>query len=371
MTARTVSRRSALLLPLAVALPGRARAAMPPIIDAAGRSVVLRAPAERIVLGFNFEEYTAVAGPESWSRVVGINRGQWEVNRQALWRRYLPVIPQLAAMPDVGEIEEGSFSVERVLSLRPDLLVMLAMDYKESAPLAQLEAAGVPILLLDFQTQVTDKHVAGVLALGAATGRIDRAQALADLYRDRVADVARRVAGASAPRVYVELGAGGAGVVGNTYNNAMWGRMLETLGATNIAKGRIPGGFGQMSPEFVLASAPDYIFLTGSSWTNSPAAVRTGFDVDLATARASLAPYAQRPGWAGLPAIRRGELHAVDAGLARSLPDWTAMQYIAKQLHPAGFSDVDPVAGLRAYYDTYLPVRFEGTWMARLTPGPA
>jgi ABC-type Fe3+-hydroxamate transport system substrate-binding protein len=367
-----ISRRSALILPLAAALPSRARAAMPPFADAAGRTVNLPAPAERIVLGFNFEEFTAVAGVAGWQRVVGINRRQWEVNRQALWRRYAAVIPQLAAMPDVGEIEEGSFSVERVLALRPDLLIMLAVDYTAQTPImAQIEQAGVPIMLLDFQAQLPAKHIAGTLALGAATGNMDRAHALADLYRDRVGDIVRRVAGAATPKAYVELGAAGAGVVGNTYNNAMWGRMVDTAGGANIAKGRIPGGWGQMSPEYVLAAGPDFVFITGSSWANAPNAVRTGFDVDLATTRRSLAPYAQRPGWSGLPAIQRGELHAVDAGLARALCDWTGQQYLAKQMHPELFADVDPAEELRRYYETYLPVAFDGTWMARLTPRSA
>ena len=42
--------------------PGqRARAAMPPITEALGRWVTLKAPAERIVVGFNFEEFKAVS----------------------------------------------------------------------------------------------------------------------------------------------------------------------------------------------------------------------------------------------------------------------------------------------------------------------
>ena len=57
-----LSRRSALLLPLATALPGRARAALAPFSDALGRTVALAARPERIVISFNFEEFTAVAG---------------------------------------------------------------------------------------------------------------------------------------------------------------------------------------------------------------------------------------------------------------------------------------------------------------------
>ncbi len=364
-----LSRRSALILPLATALPGRARAAMPPITDAIGRTITLKAPAERIVLGFNYEEFTAIGGVAAWDRVVGFNRRQWEVNRPSLWVRYQKAIPRLTGLTDIGEMENGTFSTETVLSLRPDLLVVIGYDYKaNSAAMQQIEAAGVPILALDFQAQDTAKHIAGTLALGAAIGENDRARALADLYRDKVADIQRRVAGRTPPRAYFELGAGGPSVIGNTYNGAMWGRMVETAGGANIAAGKIAGPWAPMAPEAVLAARPEFVFLSGSSWAKAQGAIRTGYDVDLATARERLVGYTTRPGWSALPAVQSGNLHAMDAGLARALWDWTAMQYVAKQLHPAAFSDVDPQESLRAYHATYMPVPYEGTWMARLRP---
>jgi hypothetical protein len=45
-----------------------------------------------------------------------------------------------------------------------------------------------------------------------------------------------------------------------------------------------------------------------------------------------------------------------------------AYQYIAKQLYPDAFADVDPDANFRAYHARYLPVGYSGTWMIRLTP---
>ena len=99
----TISRRAFWILPLAAALPHRARAAMPPITDALGRTVALQGPAERIVVGFNFEEFTAVAGPGGWDRVVGFDRHQWENNRRASWVRYRAAIPRLSTLADIGE----------------------------------------------------------------------------------------------------------------------------------------------------------------------------------------------------------------------------------------------------------------------------
>lgn len=369
MTNRALSRRSALILPLAAALPHRARAAMPPITDALGRVVTLKAPPERIVTIFNFEEFTAIGGPAAWDRVVGFGRKQWAGYRAANWVRFLAAIPRLAELADVGIADDKSFSVERTLGLRPDLLIVHEFAFRTMAPLmAQIEQVGIPILVIDYNAQDTARHVASTLAIGAAVGATDRARALADLYQERMADIARRVAGRPTAKVYIEAGSGGAGRVGNSYNNTMWARMAEAAGAANIARDRIPTGWAPMAPEAVLAAAPAFIFILGSSWTNAPNAVRAGYDADIEATRRSLQPYTDRPGWASLPAIRAGELHAIETGLARSLPDWTATQYMAKQLHPEAFTDVDPISSLRHYHESFLPVRFEGTWMARLRP---
>ena len=121
-----LSRRSTLALGLAAALAGRrhARAAGLSITDGLGRSVALKGPAERIIIDFNYEEFTAVAGPPGWDRVVGFNRTQWADNRAASFKRYVVPIRRLATLADVGSTENNAFSIERVLSLRPDLVIL-------------------------------------------------------------------------------------------------------------------------------------------------------------------------------------------------------------------------------------------------------
>lgn len=371
-----LSRRSALALGLGATLSGRrARAALPAITDALGRPVALKAPAERIVIDFNYEEFTAVAGPSGWDRVVGFNRTQWADNRAAIFRRYLVPIPRLAALADVGSTETNTFSTERVLSLRPDLVILGYWSFVAlPEQVKQMEALGIPVLVVDYNAEIPERHVAGTLAMGIATGNEERARTLAALYTDKLADIRRRVADVPArPKVYVELGQGGADVVGNSYWKGMWGRLLEFAGADNIAAGRLPGAgaWGPLDPEYVLAANPDAVFIAGSSWAGRPQAVLTGFDADLATTRARLAPYARRQGWAGLNAVRSGQVFAVEHGLCRALFDYTATQFIAKAIFPDRFADIDPVAELRRYHEQFLPVAFDGTWMARLTPAQA
>ncbi len=369
-----LGRRAALALGLAIPLAARrAHAAPLSITDAIGRTIALKAPAERIVLCFNYEEFTAVAGLAGWDRVVGFSKVQWAVNRAAIYKRYLAAIPRLAAVQDVGTTEDNSFSMEAMLSLRPDLVILPEWSLGPLGPqVRQLEALGIPVLVIDYNAEMPERHVAGTLALGAATGNEERSRALAALYMDKLAGIARRVGSVTArPKVYLELGMGGADVVGNTYWKGMWGRLLDRVGAENIAAGRIPGAYAPLSPEYVLAANPDAIFIAGSSWLGQPRAVLTGFDADEATTRARLAPYARRPGWADLAAVRQGQVFAVEHGLCRALFDYCPTYFIAKSIHPEAFADVDPVAELRRYHEQYLPVPFEGTWMTRLTPLPA
>ncbi len=360
-------RRNLAALAAALALPALPARAQIALRDAAGRNVILPRPPERILLAFNFEEFIAVAGPGGWDRVVGFNRRQWAINRPAIWREYLKVLPGLDRLPDIGATENQTLTAERCLALRPDLLVVHAVGVAAvPQEIARIEAAGVPVLVVDYNQQTPELHAASTRALGAALGQQARAEALAAMYIDRVADIRARAARAgTAPSAYVEIGSGGPGAFGNTYNGAMWGGMLDVLGARNIAAGRIPQGWAPMAPEAVLAAAPEHVFLLGSSWENRPGSVRAGYGVTLDEARASLRPYAARPGWAALPAIRNGSLHTIETGLSRCLMDWIGLAYMGRVLYPQAFADLDPEDALARYHEAFLPVPYGGCWMAR------
>ena len=351
-----------------------ALAAPTEITDALGRKVTVDLPAKRLVVNFNFEEFTAVGGVEAWQKVVGISRGPWEGWRPLIFNRYKAVIPNLAAMPDVGFTEDNSLSAEKIIGLKPDVLLMSEWGYKAAKPqMDQIEGAGIPIVVIDYNAQLLERHLASTRALGNVTGQEARAEELATLYQSRYEDVLARVAkakaaGAPTKKVYVELGQAGAETIGNTYNNTMWGKIITTLGAENIATGKIPGPWGPLNAEAVIAENPDLILMASSSWVSRPKAVRTGYDIPESETRASLLPYAQRPGWADLKAIKAGDINAIEHGLARTLYDFVAMQYIGKRLYPEAFADVDPVASFKAYHEKYLPISFSGTWMLPLKP---
>jgi ABC-type Fe3+-hydroxamate transport system substrate-binding protein len=375
------SRRAALgaiaALPLLLARPARAQPATGwprTIADVNGRQLRLARPAQRVVLGFYFEDFTAIAGAAAWDRVVGISRTLWADWRPNNYALYTRAVPRIAEAVDIGATDNGSFSAEAVIALRPDLVILSHDTFRRvSEAVAQFEALGIPVLVADYNAQTLERHVASTRAIGAAMGTEERAEALVAEYTAATTDLQNRVAaaraaGGGAARVYFELGQGGAGVIGNSYQGTMWGRITESLAGQNIAQGRIPGPWGPLNPELVLAADPQFIFIASSSWAAQPQAVRSGYGIAPEETRARLRDYPARPGWSGLSAIRAGELHAIEHGIARTLFDYVGAQYIARRLYPQACADLDPEAALRRYHQRWLPVAFSGTWMLRAAP---
>ncbi|WP_294928417.1 ABC transporter substrate-binding protein [uncultured Paracoccus sp.] len=336
------------------------------VTDVEGREVTLPGLPERIVLGFYFEDYIAVGGPEATDRLVGLSRFPWASWRPNQFAAYEKVIPRIGEMPDVGYAEEGDFSAEKVIALRPDLLLLAAGDYKSmSEAVTQIENAGIPVVTLDYNAQTVERHIASTLALGKVLGTEDRAGELARNYEEAMADIHARIAAsteAKGKKVYVELAKAGPSEIGNSYSDTMWGALIDSLGGQNIADGQI-SNWGPLSPEYMLAQQPELICLGGSDWQNASEAVTLGLGAGEATARERMAAYLSRPGWSELPAVREGRVYDINHGGARTLADYTYVQFIAKQLYPETFADVDPQANLRDFYAKWLPINAGGTFM--------
>jgi ABC-type Fe3+-hydroxamate transport system substrate-binding protein len=348
-----------------LALPGAALAQKRELTDVAGRKVALELPAKRVVIGMYIEDVVAIAGEEGLSRIAALSTGTMRDWTAGKWRAYAAALPALAALPDVGEVEAGTFSIEKVVATRPDAILLASWQAESLGPnLAKLEAAGIPVVVVDFNSQTIERHMASARLIGALLGTGKRAEALANAYRDAVLDVQARVAkaGGPRPRVYVELGNKGPAQYGNSYGKAMWGQLVEMAGGDNIARDKI-GNWGPLTAEAVIAARPEHVFISGGDWPNNPVALRMGFGVEEQAARSKLAEFVARPGWVELPAVRQARVHAVSQSMIRSLHDYTQLQFIAKMLYPAAFADVDPQRNVERFYQAWLPVKPEGVFM--------
>lgn len=363
---QTFAGLAASVLAFGLAAPALAQIAF---TDIEGRQIALDQPPARVALGFYYEDYLAVTGPEGVDRLVSLSRSPWADWRPGQWQAYTARFPQLEALPDFGNADDNSFSVEALIASQPEVAILAPWQTGAigAAGVAQIEAAGITVVAIDYNAQTLERHLESTRILGALLGHADRAEELAAFYEAMTHDTMARVAaaGASDRRVYVELAQRGPGEVGNSYGRGMWAGVIELVGGDNIARGQIEN-WGPLNPEYVLSRQPEVILLAGSEWLNRPEAVLLGFGQDPALARERMAAYTTRPGWADLPAVRSGDVYGIYHGGNRTLSDFVYARAIAKAIYPDAFADVDPAAELAAFYDRFMPVAADGVFVVGL-----
>lgn len=161
--------------------------------DVKGRTVTIP-KCQNVVLGFYYEDYLAIAGSRALDKVVGLSLSTWKDWRPNQFKAYEAALPKLSTIADIGNTEDGTFSIEKVIAAKPDLLILAAWSYDTLGEgIKQIEAAGIPIVTLDYNSQTVEKHVASTLALGKLMGTEDRAGQLADTYKNAMDDIHSRI----------------------------------------------------------------------------------------------------------------------------------------------------------------------------------
>lgn len=335
------------------------------VTDILNRKVNVDLPAKRVVLGFYYQDYMAVGGPKALDNVVGFSKKVWSVWAPPSWELFSSKVPKLNQLADVGEVEEGTFSVEKVLALKPDLLVLADWQYKAlGSDLDKINAAGIPIVVLDYNAQSVAKHVRSTQIIGQLTGQTDRARKIAQEYETAVKQIQSRVQAAKLPKpkVYVEFGRGGPGEQGFTFSTSMWGPMIDLVGAQNVAPKSV-GAWGAMTAEAVLAAKPDVVIITGreTELKKNQEGMVLGFNIAKAEAQRRLDGFKKRPGWSALPAVKASRVHGAYHANSRTMSDIASVQFVAKVAYPTLFKDLNPEKTYTDFYRKYLPVVPNGT----------
>lgn len=145
------------------------------VTDTLGRTVEVPDDASRILLGFYFEDFYAIGGADAYDKVVAISRPSWEVWRISQWKAYVAANPKIETLADVGEVDAGTFSIEVVLASKPDVAIIAAWQYRSLGDVVgKLEAAGIPVVVADYNVQTVEKHVASTLLIGKILGQEER-----------------------------------------------------------------------------------------------------------------------------------------------------------------------------------------------------
>jgi len=338
------------------------------VTDIAGRQVSVTVPVEKVVLGYakHLPTFTAVAGEDFLRKITG-----WGLSRtvrdQGIYLKYKEKYPEIEAIPDVGSHAQGTFNVEKVISLKPDVVIfplwMLLNEYEGTVEdIARMERVGIPTVFIDCWEKPFEKTIPSTLLLGILLGKEKRAQEIVDFYQKRVNEVVSRLQKIKRPRprVYVENGSGGPSKYGFTCGNYAWGIMVVKAGGINIAEGIIKR-WGQINPEYLLKTNPDVIIIAEPK---PPSSMRPGYHANPEESRRLLKAFTERLGWNTFSAVKRGRVYGVfDSYLIYNIYNFAAIEAISKWFYPDEFKELDPEADLREFYKMFLPVDYSGEWM--------
>src|SRR5690606_5613271 len=190
----------------------------------------------------------------------------------------------------------------------------------------------------------------------------------------RAAEIARvtdRLKGAKVdqPLVMIERAGGYSDDCCMSFGRENFGKMVEIAGGRNLAADLIPGTFGVVNPEQIVAANPDVVIVTGGNWdayVPGGAWVGLGPGTDLAEARRKLANLTQRPAFAHTAAVGNGRVHAIWHQFYNSPYQFVAIQAIARWLHPELFKDVDADATLKTLHERFLPLPYKAAYWVSL-----
>ena len=242
------------------------------ITDVAGREVSVKVPAEKLILGEGRLIYglATLDTDAPFKRVVGWRDDLKKADPQG-YGIYAAKYPEIDSLPTFGGIKDGTFDVEQAISLKPDVIVMNleAKGATDDASLdKKLAAVGIPLVYIDFRESPMKNTETSMRILGQLTGLETRAEEFIKFRADHIKMVTDRLAKANPkiPDVFIERAAGYSDECCMSFGNENFGKMVELAGGKNIAADIIPGTFGTINPEQVVASNPDQFVGTGGDW---------------------------------------------------------------------------------------------------------
>ncbi|RCW21143.1 iron complex transport system substrate-binding protein [Ciceribacter lividus] len=347
--------------------------------DITGREVQVNVPVERVILGEGRQIYfTAALDTDApFRRVVGW-RDDFKKADLDGYNIYLEKFPEMAKIPTFGGMKDGTFDIEQAVTLKPDVIIMnteAKSATEESGYIEKLAKVGIPLVYIDFREKPMQNTDESMRIIGKLFGKEARAEEFVKFHDEQLARVTEVLAKAGEidkPVVFMERAGGYSDDCCMSFGNENFGKMVELAGGVNMAKDIIPGTFGTVNPEQIIASNPDQVIVTGSNWelyVPGGKWVGVGPGADAATATQKLAALMQRPAFTGVKAVEEGNVHAIWHQFYNSPYQFVAVQQIAKWLHPDLFKDLDPDATFKELHDRFLPVAYHPGYFASLKAG--
>ena len=138
------------------------------LTDLAQRTVTLTKKPETFVVANYIANFLFVG----IDRIVGITADGWESTRYAEYIRFTEAFPMLKKIPSIGGYHDDILNTERILAIKPDVLLLGVTQYAQNAQrLHLLEKAGIAVIVLDYHAMTLQNHVKSTQILGQLLDR--------------------------------------------------------------------------------------------------------------------------------------------------------------------------------------------------------
>ena len=310
-----------LCLSLLLLLPVNVLAQSVTVVDQVGREVEVPQPVKRVVSTYMPSTIFALSAGLN-SSLVGASTKDSDLSIYEAGMAGLPE-PVLVGNRSVG------LNLETIVSLAPDLVIMYGQ--KDGVRIAdKLTALGIPAIVIKPETLEDMKKT--MTLVGEAAGRrlftdkvVARMERIENLVASRVASVSLR------PKVYYAAG----GLLRTVSGDMLQNEMITQAGGENVSRDT-RGFFVSITREQLLSWAPDAILCSGRL---SDTDMQSIFSAE----------------YASLPAAQTENVFRFPQGSYWDFPSPLSMAgllWLAAELHPDAFSDVDVQAEIHQLYDT-------------------
>ena len=344
--------------------------------DITGRDVELDKAPDRVILGEGRSLFaTGVLNADNpLDKVVGIGT-DLKQNVPDYYNALQKELPSVNEVPEIGGFTKGDVTVEKLVSLDPDLIVLSLDQYdasREAGLTDKMEQAGLKYAVTDFRRDPLENTPKTMDIFGEIFGQEDRAeefnadwQKTVDLVEERAEKVKDK------PKTFVWRAAGVSDCCGS-WNDSNISQLVNAAGGENIADEVIPGESGTLTPEKVLEADPDMIIATGGDWSEMKddeghpvgyAAV--GYGIDEKEAKGSVAKLpGKQAGFDKLRAVKEHHFHSMWHQFYDSPFNYLALLQVAEWVDPEAYADVDVAKQWMDAQEKYSPVSGEGTFFS-------
>lgn len=276
--------------------------------------------------------------PQEVDRVVSLAPNLTEIiyalgdgNRLAGDTDYCDYPAEAVEKPHVGGPINPN--LEEIVALKPDLVLATSINRRETV--SALDRIGVPVYIADPHS--VEEMIGSVEHIGSALGTEKSAAVLAGNLRERLADLDRRLAGASPRRVLFVVWTDPLISVGR---GTFIADALRRAGGRSVVDTKAE--WPHISLEEIVRLQPEVLVFASAH------AGDTQRDIDALRTR---------PGWKDLAAMQQGNIVVVSDAINRPAPRMVdAIERLARALHSEAFSSRStPAADFRSTFEEACP----------------